>query len=115
VTSDHAAPMRLRRAAALIPRAGPLPLPYPRRSSKLFRSPVACVYQRNNIRVVWSYLIDEPVFALSRAPGGRWLILAPCCRDLSGRTGVRRIAVFDEPVAGGSRPKVIKKVAKVAG
>ena len=52
--------------------------------------------------------VDEPVFALSRAPGGCWSILAPCCRDLSGRIGVRRIAVLDEPVAGGSRLKVIK-------
>jgi hypothetical protein len=53
-----------------------------------------------------SYLVAEPVFAASRTPAGRWLIVAPCCRDLSGRTGVRRIAVFDEPVAG--RAEVIK-------
>jgi len=39
-------------------------------------------------------------------PAGRWSIVAPCCRDLSGRTGVRRITVLDEPVAGGA--EVIK-------
>ena len=48
----------------------------------------------------------EPVLAAYRAPGGRWSIVAPGCRDLSGRTGVRGIAVFDEPAAGGA--KVIK-------
>jgi len=94
-------------------RAGPLPLPNPRRS-ELFWSPVACVYQRNDIWVVWcSYPVDEPVFALSRAPGGCWSILAPCCRELSGRFGVRRIAVLDEPAAGGSRLKVILKFRPV--
>jgi hypothetical protein len=39
-------------------------------------------------------------------PAGRWSVVAPCCRDLSGRTGVRRIAVLAEPAAGGS--EVIK-------
>jgi hypothetical protein len=40
-------------------------------------------------------------------PAGRWSIVAPCRRDdLSGRTGAYRIAVLDEPAAGGS--KVIK-------
>ena len=39
------------------------------------------------------------VFAACRTPAGRWSIVAPCCRDLSGRMGVRRIAVFDEPAA----------------
>jgi hypothetical protein len=46
------------------------------------------------------------VFAASRSPAGYWSILAPCCRDLSGRTGLRRIAVLDEPAAGGA--EVIK-------
>jgi len=44
---------------------------------------------------------DEPVFAAYHTPAGRWSIVAPCCRDLSGRTGVCRIAVFDEPAATG--------------
>ena len=35
--------------------------------------------------------VDEPVFAAWRTPTGCWSILAPCCRELSGRTGVRRI------------------------
>jgi len=60
--------------------------------------------------------VAEPVFAVSRTPAGRWSIVAPCCRDLSGRIGVRRIAVLDEPAAGGSGAKVIKlQVAKAAG
>jgi len=50
-----------------------------------------------------SYPVGEPVFAASRTPAGRWSIVAPCCRDLSGRTGVRRIAVLDEPAAGGAK------------
>jgi len=48
----------------------------------------------------------EPVLAAYRTSAGRWSIIAPCARDLSGRTGVRRIAVLDEPAAGGA--KVIK-------
>jgi hypothetical protein len=53
------------------------------------------------------------VFAALRTPAGRWSLVAPCCRDLSGRFGVRRIAVLDEPAAGGSPPKIIKlKVIK---
>ena len=65
--------------------------------------PVACVYRRSDIQVVQcSYPVDEPVLAACRAPAGRWSIVAPCCRDLSGRTGVRRIAVLDEPAAGGA-------------
>jgi hypothetical protein len=56
---------------------------------------------------VWcSYAVYEPVFAACRTPAGRWLIIAPGCRDLSGRTGVRRIAVLDEPAAG--ETKVIR-------
>ena len=43
----------------------------------------------------------EPVLAAYRTPAGRGSIVAPCCRDLSGRTGVRRIAVLDEPAATG--------------
>ena len=57
--------------------------------------------------VVWcSPAVDEPVFAASRTPAGRWSILASACRDLSGRTGVRRIAALDEPAADGA--EVIK-------
>ena len=48
----------------------------------------------------------ELVFAAYRMSAGRWSIVAPCCRDLSGRIGVRRIVVLDEPAVGGS--KVIK-------
>src|SRR5262249_30309089 len=74
---------------------------------KLSRSPVARVYRRNDIEVVWcSPAVDELVFAAYRTPAGRWSNVAPCCRDLSGRTGVYRIAVLDEPAAGGL--KVIK-------
>lgn len=47
--------------------------------------------------------VDEPVFAVCRTPAGRWSIVAPGCRDLSGRTGVHRIAVLDEPAAGGAK------------
>jgi hypothetical protein len=50
-----------------------------------------------------SYAVDEPTFAACRTPAGRWSIVAPCCRDLSGRIGVRRIAVLDEPAAGESK------------
>ena len=67
------------------------------------RSSVACVYRRNHMAVVrYSYPVAEPVFAASRTSVGRWSIVAPGCRDLSARTGVRRIAVFDEPAAGGA-------------
>jgi len=45
--------------------------------------------------------------AAYRTPAGCWSIVAPCCRDLSDRIGVRRIAVLDEPVAAGGA-KVIK-------
>ena len=64
-------------------------------AGKLSRSPVARVYRRSDIQVVWC-----------STPAGRWSIVAPCCRDLSGRIGVRRIAVLDEPAAGGA--KIIK-------
>jgi hypothetical protein len=36
-------------------------------------------------------------------PAGRWSIIAPGCQDLSGRTGVRRIAVLDESAPGGAK------------
>jgi hypothetical protein len=39
-------------------------------------------------------------------PAGRWSVVAPACRDLSGRTGVRGIAVLVEPAAG--RAEIIK-------
>jgi hypothetical protein len=48
------------------------------------------------------HAVDVPVFAASRTPAGRWSIVSPCCRDLSGRTGLQRIAVLDEPAAGGA-------------
>ena len=53
------------------------------------------------------------MFAAYRTPADRWSIVAPCCRDLSGRTaapccrdlsgrtGVRRIAALEEPAATG--------------
>jgi hypothetical protein len=44
--------------------------------------------------------VDAPVFAAYCTPAGRWSIIAPCCQDLSGRTGVRRIAVLEEPALG---------------
>jgi hypothetical protein len=56
---------------------------------------------------VWRFdTVDEPVFPVCRTPAGCWSIVAPGCRDLSGRTGVRRIAVLEEPAAGGI--KIIK-------
>jgi len=55
---------------------------------------------RSNIQVVY-YPADELVFTAYRTPAGRWSIVAPCCRDLSGRTGVRKIAVLDEPTTTG--------------
>src|SRR5262249_57295840 len=64
-------------------------------------SPIARVYRRDDIGVVQRFSpVGEPVLAVYRTPAGRWAIVAPCCRDLSGRTGVRRIAVLDEPAAG---------------
>src|SRR5262249_28264374 len=53
-----------------------------------------------------SYPVGESVVAAYCTLAGCWSIVAPCCRDLSGRIGVRRIAVLDEPAAGGA--KVIK-------
>ena len=50
--------------------------------------------------------LGDPVLAAYRTPAGRWSIVAPACRDLSGRMGVRRIAVLDEPTPGGA--EVIK-------
>src|SRR5262249_6764604 len=76
-------------------------------AAKLSRSPVACVYWRNDVLVRWClHSVDAPVLAACRTLAGRWSVVAPCCRDLSGRIGVCRIAVLDEPAAGGS--KVIK-------
>jgi len=51
--------------------------------------------------------VDEPVLAAYRTPAGRWSIVASCCRDLSGRIGVRRIAALDEPAATGGA-KVVR-------
>ena len=58
--------------------------------------------------------VTLPVFAVSRMPGGRWSIVAPGCRDLSGRTGVRRIAMLEEPAAGGAKVIKLKEWAGVA-
>jgi len=67
------------------------------------QSLVACDCLRSNIGVVWcSPAVDEPVFAAYRTPAGRWSVVAPACRDLSGRTGVHRIAALDEPAASGA-------------
>src|SRR5262249_28605005 len=55
------------------------------------------------------YPVDEPVFAVWRTLAGRLSTVAPCCRDLSGRIGVRGVAVLDEPaVAAAGGAKVIK-------
>jgi len=82
---------------------------------KLSRSPVARVYRRNDIQVVWcSHTVDEPVFAVWRTPAGRWSIVAPCCRDLNGWIGVRRIAVLDEPAAGGAKVIKLREHAGIA-
>jgi hypothetical protein len=63
---------------------------------------VARVYRRNDVQFVWCFsAVDEPVFAARPTSAGRWSILAPGCRDRSGQTGVRRIAVLDEPAASG--------------
>jgi len=69
------------------------------------QSSIACDCPRSHIQVVFADDL-ELVFAAYRMPAGRWSIVAPCCRDLSGRTGVRRIAVLDEPAVDGS--EVIK-------
>src|SRR5262249_61416474 len=87
-------------AAASYPRAGGGSRR--RNSCCQLLSPVACVYWRNDMRVVWCFhTIGAPVLAAYRTPAGRWAVVAPGCRDLSGRTGVRRIAVLDEPAGGG--------------
>ena len=55
--------------------------------------------------------VDAPVLAAYRTAAGRWSIVAPCCRDLSGRIGVRRIATLEEPAAAATAAggaKVIK-------
>jgi hypothetical protein len=52
--------------------------------------------------------VGEPVFAVHRTSAGRWSIAAPCCRDLSGRIGVHRIAVLDEPAAAAGGAEVIR-------
>jgi hypothetical protein len=43
--------------------------------------------------------IVEPVFAAVYGGGGRWAVFAPGVRDLSGRTGVHCVKVFDALVA----------------
>jgi hypothetical protein len=43
--------------------------------------------------------INEPIFAVSYREG-RWSVLAACVRELSGRVGVRRVQVIDEPRNG---------------
>jgi len=59
------------------------------------------------------YPVDEPVFAVWRTPAGRWSIVAPCCRDSSGRIGVRGVAVLDEPAAGGLKVIKLKEPAGI--
>jgi len=54
------------------------------------------------------------VFAACRTPAGRGSIVAPCCRDLSGRIGVCRVSVLDEPAAGGSKVIKLKEHAGIA-
>jgi hypothetical protein len=48
-------------------------------------------------------------------PGGHWSIVAPVCRDLSGRIGVCRIAVLDEPAAGEAKVIKLKERAGIDG
>src|SRR5262249_1017581 len=73
------------------------------------RSLIACDCPCSDIQVVCcSYPVGEPVFAAYRTSAGQWSIVASCCRDLSGRTGVRRIAARDEPAAAAGGAKVIK-------
>jgi hypothetical protein len=52
------------------------------------------------------------VFAACRT-AGRWSIIASGCRDLSGRTGVHRIAVLDEPAADGTKVTKLKERAAI--
>jgi len=56
---------------------------------------------------------NEPVLAAYRTPAGRWSVVAPACRELNGRIGVRRIAVLDEPAAGGAEVISLKERAEV--
>ena len=64
--------------------------------------------------VCCSYPVDEPALAVHRTPTGRWSVVAPCCRDLSGRTAVHRIAVLDEPTTiGGAKVIRLKERAGV--
>jgi hypothetical protein len=41
---------------------------------------------------------NEGIVAVHR-DGRHWSVMAYCCRELSGRTGVHRIAAVDEPMA----------------
>jgi len=54
-------------------------------------------------RPIAAPIANEPVLAAYRTSAGRWSILAPACRDLSGRTGVHRIAALDEPAPRDTR------------
>jgi hypothetical protein len=97
-------------------RAGPPPLPCPRSAAVAIVPAAAyspgqalpsCLLRAFIGVAIYpvvrrSYPDDEPgVFAAWRTPAGRWSIVASCCQDLSGRIGVRRIAVLDEPASGG--------------
>jgi len=53
--------------------------------------------------------------AASRTPAGRWSIVSPGCRELSGRTGVRQIAVLDEPAAGGAEVIELERARRDRG
>jgi hypothetical protein len=54
------------------------------------------------------------VLAAYRTSAGRWSILAPACRDLSGRIGVHRIAALEEPAGiGGAEVIQLKEWAGV--
>jgi hypothetical protein len=43
---------------------------------------------------------DVPVLAAHLLPSGQWEVLAPVVRELSGRHGIRRIAVIRDRVSG---------------
>ena len=60
-------------------------------------------------------VLDAPVFAVRRTPAGCWSIVAPCCRELSGRTGLRRIAALDELAAGGAEVIKLERARRKRG
>jgi hypothetical protein len=64
---------------------------------------------------VCCFYVDEPVFAAYRMPAGRWSIVAPGCRELSGRIGLCRAVVLDEPAAGGAEVIELERARRDRG